>query len=102
MSKLTIRLESEDQYILGEHYVGCDFKLVKKETSDLNIHDWFSIFEKVLRYEGFSDSIILKGGVQLAFNEWRDPKRMQEVYDEYGLEEFASKPDTANPQPDLT
>lgn len=101
MSKLTVRLESKDQYILNEHYVGCDFKLVKEDTSDLNIHDWFSIFEKVLRYEGFTETIIMKGGVQLAFNEWRDSKKMQEVYNEYALDDFAPKPETPTTQPDL-
>jgi hypothetical protein len=54
-------------------------------AEDLNIHQYFHLFNRFLRSIGFCDYSIMKGGVQLAFNDMRDEKEMKKVADEYGL-----------------
>ncbi len=54
-------------------------------AEDLNIHQYFHLFNRFLRSIGFCDYSIMKGGVQLAFNDMRDQKEMQKVANEYGL-----------------
>jgi len=54
-------------------------------AEDLNIHQYFYLFNRFLRAVGFCDYNIMKGGVQLAFNDMRDQKEMKRVADEYGL-----------------
>lgn len=46
---------------------------------DMNIHQYFNLFESFLRAVGFSDRLIMDGATQLAFNEWRDEKMMREI-----------------------
>jgi hypothetical protein len=53
--------------------------------TDVSVHAWFGIFEKVLAYQGFSEKNICAGGCQLAFNEYRTPKMMREIAKEYEL-----------------
>ena len=71
--------------------IGCDDILpaenIKMEVpaEDLNIHQYFYLFNRFLRAVGFCDYNIMKGGVQLAFNDMRDQKEMKKVADEYGL-----------------
>ena len=71
--------------------IGCDDILpaenIKMEVpaEDLNIHQYFYLFNRFLRAVGFCDYNIMKGGVQLAFNDMRDQKEMKNVADEYGL-----------------
>lgn len=54
-------------------------------AEDLNIHQYFHLFNRFLRSIGFCDYSIMQGGVQLAFNDMRDQKEMKKVADEYGL-----------------
>ncbi|MDW7641821.1 MAG: hypothetical protein SCG72_05400 [Nitrosarchaeum sp.] len=54
-------------------------------AEDLNIHQYFHLFNRFLRSIGFCDYSIMQGGVQLAFNDMRDQKEMQKVANEYGL-----------------
>ncbi len=73
-----------------------DFPAVKVEFSadleDANVHEWFQIFEKVLRTSGFSDRVIMKGACELAFNSMRDRKDMVWLHEEYDLGEFGKLP----------
>jgi len=68
-------------------------------AEDLNIHQYFHLFNRLLRSIGFCDYSIMQGGVQLAFNDMRDQKEMQKVANEYGaillalVEECAYKKD---------
>jgi len=55
------------------------------DMTDVSVHAWFGIFEKVLAYQGFSEKNICAGGCQLAFNEYRTPKMMREIAKEYEL-----------------
>lgn len=52
---------------------------------DCSIHAWFTAFEKILRYQGFTEDVIAKGACQLAFNEYRDQAVMRNVAKEYDL-----------------
>jgi len=52
---------------------------------DCNVHGWFNVFQSVLRAQGFSDKVIMTGATQLAFNEQRDLKMMEEVASFFGL-----------------
>lgn len=54
-------------------------------AEDLNIHQYFCLFNRFLRAVGFCDYNIMQGGIQLAFNDMRDQKEMKRVADEYGL-----------------
>jgi len=54
-------------------------------AEDLNIHQYFHLFNRFLRSIGFFDYSIMQGAVQLAFNDMRDEKEMKKVADEYGL-----------------
>ncbi len=45
-------------------------------AEDLNIHQYFYLFNRFLRAVGFCDYNIMQGGVQLAFNDMRDQKEM--------------------------
>ena len=88
MYKATVQLS----YIsTSDGAIGCDDILpaenIKMEVpaEDLNIHQYFHLFNRFLRAVGFCDYNIMKGGVQLAFNDMRDQKEMKKVADEYGL-----------------
>lgn len=52
---------------------------------ECNVHGWFNVFHSVLRSQGFSDRAIMTGATQLAFNEQRDLKMMEEVASFFGL-----------------
>lgn len=88
MSRLKIIIENKSETILGETFPGVS-QSVEVDTTNLSVHEWFKVFERILLAEGFSSSTIMKGGAQLAFNEWRSKTEMQKVYDEYDLGEFA-------------
>jgi hypothetical protein len=81
----------EETSSLGEVFPGYTFEM-KTDVSDVTVHEWFKIFEKVLAASGFSDRVIMKGACELAFNSMRDRKDMVWLHEEYDLGEFGKLP----------
>jgi hypothetical protein len=52
---------------------------VSSPRDDMNVHQYFNLFQSFLRAVGFSDRVIMDGAAELAFNEFRDEKMMREV-----------------------
>lgn len=80
--KLTIKYVADGSFSLGENFPGYAFKL-DAETDDFSVDDWFQLFEKVLLASGFSEYVVMKGCMQLAFNQWRTTESMKKLYLEY-------------------
>ena len=80
----------DGSYSLGENFPGYTFKL-DAETNGFSVDDWFQLFEKVLLASGFSEYVVMKGCMQLAFNSWRTTESMKKLYLEYidELKQFA-------------
>lgn len=87
--KLVINVVSEAVDTLGEHFPGYEVTF-ESDMTNQNVHAWFKIFEKVLLSQGFSEYVIQKGCIELAFSEWQTTESMKKLYDEYDLQEFAS------------
>lgn len=94
--RVTITLEQSPEYELSS--LNAVKTVIETDMIECNIHGWFKLFDQVLRGAGFSEEIIMKGGCELAFNEWRKPEVMRRVAEEYDLKmvEFA---DDDQPQP---
>ena len=58
---------------------------IESDMVDCSVHAWMSVFERVLRQQGFSELVIMKAGAQLAFNDCRMPVDMKKIADEYDL-----------------
>jgi hypothetical protein len=88
--KLTIKYVVDGSCSLGESFPGYTFNL-DAETDGFSVDDWFQLFEKVLLASGFSEYVVMKGCMQLAFNSWRTTESMKKLYLEYidELEQFA-------------
>lgn len=93
MTKLTIKIDIEEISALGEYFPGYSFQIEAADAQDWTVHSWFKIFEKVLAAQGFSEYVICAGGVELAFNEGREIKDMERLYQEYDLGEFHPEPE---------
>lgn len=52
---------------------------ISSPRDDMNIHQYFNLFQSFLRAVGFDDRVIMSGATELAFNEFRDEKMMREV-----------------------
>lgn len=52
---------------------------ISAPRDDMNVHQYFTLFQSFLRAVGFSDRVIMDGAAELAFNEFRDEKMMREV-----------------------
>ena len=88
--KLTIKYVADGSCSLGENFPGYTFNL-DAETDGFSVDDWFQLFEKVLLASGFSEYVVMKGCMQLAFNSWRTTESMKKLYAEYAdeLKQFA-------------
>lgn len=82
-TKLSISLDIAS----GEHIdtPGALTTVISTELSDCSIHAWFQVFEQVLAMAGFSESVIMQGGAQLAFNERRSLDAMRSVAQLYDV-----------------
>lgn len=87
MDKLVIHVTTSETRTLDEHYPGFELSL-EADVTNLDVHAWFKIFEKILLAQGFDSYIIQKGGLQLAFNEWRQVSSMEKLYKEFDLKDF--------------
>lgn len=89
---LKISCVNEGAIALGETFPGYSFEL-QCDVSEFTIHEWFKVFEKVLAASGFTEYVIMKGAVELAFNEYRNQEKMKKIYKEYDLQEFDDSPE---------
>lgn len=88
-TRMTIKLEQYDQ---PDRYdtksktpYGEEITFSYEDVSEFNIHELFNAFEKVAKTLGYSDSVIMVGGCEIAFNEFRDTEDMVKVAKEYDL-----------------
>ena len=88
-TKMTIRLEQygePDKYDIGSKQpIGEDVAFTYEDVSDFNVHELFTAFEKVAKTLGYSERVIMAGGCELAFNEFRDPDDMKKIAKDYEL-----------------
>lgn len=88
-TKMTIRLEQyndRDNYdIKSKTPYGEEVTFTYEDVTEFNIHELFAAFEKVAKTLGYSDNVIMAGGCEIAFNEFRDTEDMKKVANEYDL-----------------
>lgn len=88
-TKMTIRLEQyndRDNYdVKSKTPYGEDITFSYEDVTEFNIHELFTIFEKVAKTLGYSDNVIMSGGCEIAFNEFRETEAMKKVAKEYDL-----------------
>lgn len=88
-TRMTIRLEQHeerDKYdVNSKTPYGEDIVFSYDDVSEFNIHELFNVFEKIAKTLGYSDRVIMAGGCELAFSEFRDPDTMKSVAKEYEL-----------------
>lgn len=59
--------------------------VLESDMLDCSIHAWFTLFEKILSYSGFSEYVIMAGATQMAFSEHRREEDMKKIAQEYDL-----------------
>lgn len=88
-TKMTIRLEQyndRDKYdVKSKTPYGEDITFTYEDVTEFNIHELFNVFEKVAKILGYSDNVIMAGGCEIAFNEFRETNAMKKVAEEYDL-----------------
>lgn len=52
---------------------------------DMNIHQYFNLFNSFVRSLGFDEILIMKGACGLAFNDMRDQEDMKKIAEEFEL-----------------
>lgn len=88
-TRMTIRLEQyneRDKYdAKSKTPYGEDITFTYEDVTEFNIHELFAAFEKVAKTLGYSDYVIMSGGCEIAFNEFRETEAMKKVAKEYDL-----------------
>ena len=88
-TKMTIRLEQyndRDKYdVKNKTPYGEDVTFTYEDVSEFNIHELFAAFEKVAKTLGYSDNVIMAGGCEIAFSEFRETEAMKKVAKDYDL-----------------
>lgn len=82
-TKLTIHLEQPAGEGIDD--TGTVTTTITCDTSDCSVHAYFNLFQRVLACAGFCEESIMKGGAQLAFNEYRSVDLMRKVAAAYDL-----------------
>ena len=88
-TKMTIRLEQHDDRdkydVKSKTPYGEEVTFTYEDVTEFNIHELFAAFEKVAKTLGYSDNVIMAGGCELAFSEFRDTDIMKKVAKDYDL-----------------
>lgn len=88
-TRMTIRLEQYDEPdkydTKSKTPYGEDIVFKYEDVTEFNIHELFAAFEKVAKTLGYSDYVIMSGGCEIAFNEFRETDAMKKVAKEYDL-----------------
>lgn len=88
-TRMTIRLEQyndRDNYdVKSKIPYGEEVTFTYEDVTEFNIHELFAAFEKVAKTLGYSDNVIMAGGCEIAFNEFRETDAMKKVAKEYDL-----------------
>lgn len=78
---IILKFDSDETFDgLPEHTVE-----MRLDFTDLTAHGWFSLFEKIMGLQGFSERSIMRGATNLAFREGRSLEDMRKVAEEYDL-----------------
>ena len=88
-TKMTIRLEQHDDRdkydVKSKIPYGEEVTFTYEDVTEFNIHELFAAFEKVAKTLGYSDNVIMSGGCEIAFNEFRETDAMKKVAKDYDL-----------------
>ena len=88
-TKMTIRLEQHDDRekydVKSKTPYGEEVTFTYDDVSEFNIHELFAAFEKVAKTLGYSDNVIMAGGCEIAFSEFRETEAMKKVAKDYDL-----------------
>lgn len=69
--------------------------VLQADLDDVTVHQWYALFEQLLRLAGFSETTVMEGACALAFNEWRPPAAMAALVERYDLADLMA--DTSAP-----
>lgn len=58
---------------------------IMADLEDCDVHAYFKVFERILGMMGFSETVIMTGAAELAFNEFRSKEAMAKVAKHYDL-----------------
>jgi hypothetical protein len=67
---------------------------IMADLEDCDVNAYFKVFERVLGMLGFTESVIMTGAAELAFNEFRNKETMAAVANRFDLileEDFADR-----------
>ena len=70
---------SDDEFIPEEHY------LITAPAADLNVKQYFKLFEKFMLCVGMDPKSIRSGAMSLVFNDWVSEEEQRKVCKEYEL-----------------
>jgi hypothetical protein len=70
---------SDDDFIPEEHY------LITAPAADLNVKQYFKLFEKFMLCVGMNPASIRSGAMSLVFNDWTSEEEQRKVCKEYEL-----------------
>lgn len=82
---LKISCNSNEVKIFDESYPAYTFE-ISADMTDMDVHEWFRIFEKVLLAAGFCEYVVMKGAYECAFSTDRPTAQMKRLYKEYSHE----------------
>jgi hypothetical protein len=78
---ITISEKFEDG-LSSPHHISTN---IMADLEDCDVHAYFKVFERVLGMMGFSETVIMTGAAELAFNEYRSKEAMAKVADHFEL-----------------
>jgi len=59
--------------------------VLQADLDDVTVHQWYALFEQLLRLAGFAETTVMEGACALAFNEWRPQAAMGALVERYDL-----------------
>ena len=78
---ITISEKFEDELSSPQHIA----TNIMADLEDCDVHAYFKVFERILGMMGFSETVIMTGATQLAFNEFRSKEAMAKVAEHFDL-----------------
>jgi hypothetical protein len=85
---LSYKLKSESPYEYSEHFAHLldDMQVeIKSDIQDMNVHQYFELFNRFLLSLGFCEKNIISGACRLAFNDTNTESIMNEVMENYSM-----------------
>jgi len=58
---------------------------IHTNMTECSVHAWFTLFERILSSQGFTEETITRGALELAFKESRHPAMIDKLIKDYEL-----------------